>query len=110
MRLNVFFYERQIETTGTVCLGSASFVFWTLVWNAVRNAYTYPPCFVSPSCSVILFNSHLKENMAVTVRHSVEMASLDQQASIKISSIVKQFKQLVQQLYTAKKLLYKTHQ
>ena len=31
--------------------------------------------------------------MAVTVRHSVEMASLDQQATIKISSIVNQFKQ-----------------
>ena len=35
----------------------------------------------------------LKENMAVTVRHSVEMASLHQQAGIKISSTVKQFKQ-----------------
>ena len=33
------------------------------------------------------------ENMAVTVRHSVEMASLHQQGGIKISSIVKQFKQ-----------------
>ena len=31
--------------------------------------------------------------MAATVRHSVEMAILHQQASIKISSIVKQFKQ-----------------
>ena len=31
--------------------------------------------------------------MAVTVRHSVEMASLHQQDGIKVSSIVKQFKQ-----------------
>ena len=38
-------------------------------------------------------NLGLKDSMAVSVRHSVEMASLLQQADIKISSIVKQFKQ-----------------
>ena len=66
-----------------------------------------------------LLYSELKDNMTVNVRHSVEMASLHQQSGIKVSSLVKRFKQFkhfkfstVQQLYIdiAKNLLNKAQQ
>ena len=93
VRLSVFFYEPQVEAIGTV-------YYLSRVWNVFRNAYTHvPPCFVSYSCSatyIIKVSIKLRvegKYVCYTVRHSVEVASLHQQAGINISSIVKQFKQ-----------------